>query len=150
MCVCVCVHTFWDWWILVLQSWGIPLPSVPMRADNLAVPASSPPDSHPNSTWRHRQKNTNLIEQDWCWEYHLQYSCLLIIFTALFKHCIPMGSAGCYITTYMSPRYWGRRSAWSASLVRLSKEKSLAVAALWKTSWTIVPFSICFEPPSKV
>lgn len=50
----------------------------------------------------------------------------------------------------MSGRYWGLCRAWSASLDRVSEEKSLAVAAFWKTSWTIVPFSICFEPPSKL
>lgn len=54
------------------------------------------------------------------------------------------------LTTYMSGRYWGLCRAWSASLDRVTEEKSLAVAAFWKTSWTIVPFSICFEPPSKL
>lgn len=52
--------------------------------------------------------------------------------------------------TYMSPMYWGLHSASSASLDKVCIEKSFATAALWNTLWTIVPFSICFEPPSKV
>lgn len=51
---------------------------------------------------------------------------------------------------YMSPRCCGLQRTWSASFDSISKEKSLVIAAFWKTSWTMVPFSICFEPPSKL
>lgn len=122
------LHTFWGWWVLALGCSGIPLPRVPAREGNPAVPASSPPDSHPGCTYRHKDTRAG-----WGTDAERRH-----------------GACRVNQSTHMSPRYCGLCRTPSASWDSISSEKSLATAALWNTSCTMVPFSICLEPPSKL
>lgn len=167
--VCVCLHFeadgFWCWRAEVFPcpkfQWGQIVMQFLLHLF-LGYTQTVPRDTQ-TKTQMSLNKHTNMKWKTWHITTHSQITVPCRFFLSWFKCCVLNNwipsvhtrkglqhSAKYNLSTYMSPRYWGLCRAWSASLESVSKEKSFAVAALWKTSWTMVPFSICLEPPSKL